>query len=125
MKIQLTTNNQLILSNSGNDSNIIILDVIKKDDTIWLRQKQIEQLFNADQSIISRYIKNAFDEELDEKSISFLTPDNSDKPVAFYNLDVIISVGYKIKSEKSFEFRRWANSIIKTTFLKDSFEFKL
>lgn len=77
--------NKLVLFKSQ-DGNVAI-DVQLQSDIVWLNQKQIEQLFDRDQSVISRHIKNIFKEELDEKSnMHFLHIANSDKPVAFYNL---------------------------------------
>ena len=85
-----------------------------------MNQNQMIELFDRDQSVISRHIKNVFKEqEVDEKSnMHFLHIANSDKPVAYYSLDVIISVGYRVKSKRSVEFRRWANSVLKQYILK-------
>ena len=73
------------------------------------------ELFDRDQSVISRHIRNVFKEgEVDEKSnMHFLHITNSDRPVAYYSLDVIISVGYRVKSQRGVEFRKWANSVLK------------
>lgn len=124
MKIELTDDHQLILCNLGNNETIV-LPIVKIDHTIWMRQKQIEELFDVAQSVISRHIKNVFYEELDEKSIQFLQIENMNKPVAFYDLNVIISVGYKVNSERSFAFRRWANSVLKNSFLQKQSKFGL
>ena len=77
------------------------------DETIWLTQAQIADLFQKSVSTISRHINNVFNEgELDKKSnLHFLQIANSDKPVAFYSLDVIISVGYRVKSQRGVQFR--------------------
>lgn len=85
-----------------------------EDETVWLTQAQMIELFQRDQSVIARHIGNIFKEkELDEKSnMHFLHIANSDKSVAFYSLDVIISVGYRVKSKCGVEFRRWANSVL-------------
>lgn len=98
----------------------ITLNVAVEEDTVWLTQSQMVELFQRDVSVISRHIKNVFKEgELDEKSnLHFLQIANSDKPVAFYNLDVIISVGYRVKSKRGVEFRRWANSVLKQYILQ-------
>ena len=76
-------------------------------DTVWLNQEQLVHLFNRDQSVISRHIRNVYKEgELDKKSsMQKMHIANSDKPVAFYNLDVIISVGYRVKSKQGTQFR--------------------
>ena len=91
------------------------IEVKFEQDTVWLSQEQLVELFQRDQSVISRHIKKIFKEgELDEKSnmqkmhIAF-----SDKPVAFYNLDVIISVGYRVKSAQGTRFRQWATKRLK------------
>lgn len=96
------------------------LPVTVEDETVWLNQNQMIELFGRDQSVISRHIRNVFKEhEVDEKSnMHFLHIANSDKPVAFYSLDVIISVGYRVKSKRGVEFRRWANSVLKQYILK-------
>ena len=72
-------------------------------------------LFQRDQSVISRHIRNVFNEkELDEKSnMQKMHIANSDKPVSFYNLDVIISVGYRVKSIQGTQFRQWATQRLK------------
>ena len=85
------------------------LPVTVEDETVWLNQNQMIELFGRDQSVISRHIRNVSKEhEVDEKSnMHFLHIANSNKPVAFYSLDVIISVGYRVKSKRGVEFRRW------------------
>lgn len=95
------------------------LPVAVEDETVWLTQAQMVELFQRDISVISRHIRNVFKEEVVEKSnLHFLQIPNSDRPVAFYSLDVIISVGYRVKSKRGVEFRRWANSILKQYILK-------
>ncbi|GAB2613536.1 virulence RhuM family protein [Belliella aquatica] len=91
-----------------------------KEDTLWLSQDQLTQLFHRDQSVISRHIGNVFKEgELDEKSnMQKMHIPNSDKPVAFYNLDVIISVGYRVKSKQGTPFRIWATNVLRGYLLK-------
>ena len=98
----------------------IVLPVAVDNETVWLNQSQMIELFGRDQSVISRHIRNVFKEgEVDEKSnMHFLHIANSDKPVAYYSLDVIISVGYRVKSKRGVEFRRWANSVLKQYILK-------
>lgn len=96
------------------EDNEVKLPVTIEDETVWLNQNQMIELFGRDQSVISRHIRNVFKEhEVDEKSnMHFLHIANSDKPVAFYSLDVIISVGYRVKSKRGVEFRRRANSVL-------------
>ena len=97
------------------DDNTLQLDVQVADETVWLTQQQMAELFQKDISVISRHIKNAFAEgELDEKSnLHFLQVPNSDRPARLYDLDVIISVGYRVKSQRGTQFRRWATKIIR------------
>ena len=77
-------------------------------ETIWLTQAQMAQLFQRDRSVITRHVNNAISEgELDKKSnVQFLHIANSDKPVKFYTLDTIISVDYRVNSQKATQFRR-------------------
>lgn len=96
------------------------LEVRLEDDTVWLTQQQMAELFQKDISVISRHIKNAFSEgELDEKSnLHFLQVPNSDRPARLYDLDVIISVGYRVKSKRGIQFRKWATSVLKEYMLR-------
>lgn len=95
------------------------LDVNIKDDTVWLTQAQMSELFNIGVKTISKHIINVYSEELDEKSNSQkMRIANSDKLVNFYNLDTIISVGYRVKSKNGIIFRRWANKVLKDYLLK-------
>jgi hypothetical protein len=91
-----------------------------ENETVWLTQEQIVILFQRDQSVISRHIKNVFGEgELDrESNMQKLHIANSDKPVTLYNLDVIISVGYRVKSHRGVQFRKWATALIKEYLVK-------
>ncbi len=84
-------------------------------DTVWLSKAQMAELFQRDRSVISKHIKNVFEEgELPrESNVQILHIANSDKPVEFYNLDVIISVGYRVKSKRGTQFRIWATNILK------------
>ena len=96
------------------------LEVRLEDETVWLTQAQMAELFQRNQSVIARHISNIFkDEELDKKcNMQFLHIANSDKPVMFYSLDVIISVGYRVKSIRGTQFRQWANKVLKEYLLK-------
>lgn len=107
------------------DGNIK-LDVNIDKDTVWLSLEQMSELFERDKSTISRHIKNVFKEgELSEDSTvaKFATVQNEgtrsvERMIENYNLDVIISVGYRVKSKRGVEFRRWANSVLKEYILK-------
>ena len=91
------------------------VNVSPNEETVWLTQEQLAMLFDKQISTISRHIKNIFlESELVEKSnLRFLQIANSDKPVRFYSLDVIISVGYRVKSQRGVLFRKWANQVLK------------
>ena len=93
----------------------IELKVNLDNETVWLSQEQLVVLFERDQSVISRHIRNVFKEgELEEDcNMQKLHIPNSDKPVTFYNLDVIISVGYRVKSQRGTQFRQWASQRLK------------
>ncbi len=111
----------------GNNSELIIyttedgltkVDVTFDDDTVWLSLDQMSMLFQRDKSTISRHIKNIFDEgELEQNSVvaKFATTASDGKTyqVDFYNLDVIISVGYRVKSQRGVQFRIWASNVLK------------
>ncbi len=96
------------------------ISVTLDGDTVWLTQAQMAELFQRDISVISRHIANIFEEgELDENSnLQILQIANSDKPVTFYSLDVIISVGYRVKSVRGTQFRIWANRVLKEYMIK-------
>lgn len=91
------------------------VDVTFDKDTVWLSKAQMAELFQRDRSVISRHIKNVFLEgELPETgNVQNMHIANSDKPVDFYSLDVIISVGYRVKSQRGVQFRIWATNILK------------
>jgi len=91
------------------------IEVKFEKETVWLTQEQMVILFQRDQSVVSRHIRNVFKEnELDEKSnMQKMHIAHSDKPVALYSLDVIISVGYRVKSQRGTQFRQWATQRLK------------
>jgi len=91
------------------------LNVSVNEDTIWLTQAQLCDIFEKDQSVISRHINNIFrDNEVDEKSnMQKMHIANSDKPVSFYSLDIVLAVGYRTNSSKAIRFRQWATSVLK------------
>ena len=96
------------------------IEVRVENETVWLTQAQMAELFSKSISVISRHIANVFAEhELEEKSnLHFLQIANSDKPVKVFSLDVIISVGYRVKSYQGTQFRRWANKVLKEHLLR-------
>lgn len=91
------------------------VDVRLDGDTVWLTQEQMTQLFGRERSVITKHIRNVFKEgELEEKSnVQNLHIPRSDKPVRLYNLDVIISVGYRVKSPQGVQFRQWATRLLR------------
>ena len=108
--------NEIILFENQN----IKLEVNMKDETVWLTQTQMAELFAKDRTVITRHINNIFKEgELEEEgNVQKMHFANSDKPVSIYNLDVIISVGYRVKSQNGIHFRKWANKILKDYLIK-------
>ena len=99
------------------------LEVRIEDETVWLSLNQMSDLFERDKSVISRHIRNIFEEgELDKVSVvaknATTALDGKIYQVDFYNLDVIISVGYRVKSKRGTQFRIWANSILKEYLMK-------
>ena len=111
-------NTQIILYQTEDGETQI--QVTMQDETVWLTQKEMAELFQRDQSVISRHINNVFKEgELDEESnMQKVHIANSDKPVAYYNLDVIISVGYRVKSHRGTQFRIWATGTLREYLVK-------
>jgi len=85
-------------------------EVRVKEETVWLTQAQMAELFQRDQSVISRHIRNVFDKgELErETNMQKMHIASSDKPVVEFSLDIIISVGYRVKSQQGVRFRQWA-----------------
>lgn len=110
-------NSIIIYKQKGHLPNI---DVRLEKETVWLNQFHLAELFQRDQSVISRHINNISKEgELDKKSnMQFLHIPNSDKPVAYFNLDMIISIGYRVKSKTATQFRIWATNVLKNHLVK-------
>ena len=97
------------------------LEVRVENETVWLTQAQMVKLFDKDQSVIARHIKNVFNEkELPQESNMQILHNTLSKykPTTIYSLDVIISVGYRVKSFRGTQFRQWANKILKDYILK-------
>ena len=96
------------------------LEVRVNEETVWLTQMQMAELFGRERTVITKHIRNIFaEQELDEKSnVQFLHFANSDKPIKLFSLDVIISVGYRVKSIQGTHFRQWANKILKEYLLR-------
>jgi len=111
-------NNQLIIYQT--EDGKVKIETHFENETVWLNQAQIGELFQKERSVITKHIGNIFkDEELNEKSnVQFLHISGSDKPVKHYNLDVVISVGYRVKSQRGVHFRKWATALIKEYLIK-------
>lgn len=111
--------NDSIAIYEDSDSQVFI-ETTMREDTIWLTQAQISQLFRTERSVITKHLRNIFKSgELDGKSnVQKMHIPSSDKPVMFYNLDAIISVGYKVNSKRATQFRIWATHILKEHLVK-------
>ena len=119
--------NEIVLfkSNDGNVTLPVSVDV----DTVWLTQDQMSQLFGRSQSVIARHINNAFKDGEVDREVAYakfayttrhgaMADKTQTQEVGLYNLDVIISVGYRVKSQRGVEFRRWATSVLKEYLIK-------
>ena len=109
-------NNGIVLFENQN----VKLEVNVNDETVWLNAKQMARLFDKERTVITKHINNIFKEgELDrESNVQKMHFANSDKPVTYYNLDVIISVGYRVKSKNGIVFRKWANKVLRDYLIK-------
>ena len=115
----MEANNDNMLIYQSADGKIKI-DVRFENETVWLSQAQMCVLFGRERSVITKHVNNIFEErELDENSnVQILHIAGSDKPVKFYNLDVIISVGYRVKSQQGTQFRIWATQRLREYIIK-------
>ena len=95
--------------------NEIKFTVPVENENVWLKQDQMKELFQVDRTVITRHVNNVFKENelIRESNVQKMHIPNSDRPVQFYSLEVIISVGYRVKSNRGVEFRQWANSVLK------------
>ena len=104
-----------------NPDDTIRLEVRMNDETVWLSQAQMAELLGKDQSVIARHISNVFKEGEQDKESNMQILHNTlskYKPTTVYSLDVIISVGYRVKSQRGVLFRKWANSVLKDYLLR-------
>ena len=109
--------NEIILFENQN----VKLEVNMKDETVWLNREQLSMLFARDIKTIGKHINNALNEELDNSVVAkFATTakDGKTYQVEYYNLDMIISVGYRVKSQNGVIFRKWANNVLKDYMIK-------
>lgn len=109
---------ELIIYETPNGKLDIQFDI--ENETVWLKRDEIAQLYNIDRSGISRHIKNIFDDkEVDEKSnVQKMHIANSDKPVEYFSLDIILAVGYRVNSAIAIKFRQWATQTLKEYIIK-------
>ena len=110
------TENQIVVYQPN---ETVRLDVRLENETVWLAQEQMCQLFQRDRSVITKHVRNVFSEdECDEmNNVQILHINQRGRPLALYSLDVIISVGYRVKSLIGTQFRRWATQILKNHLL--------
>ena len=107
----MSENKNIVIYQNGE----IELKASVNNETIWLRQDGISLLFEKDRTVITRHINNILkDNEVDEKSnVQKMHIPNSDKPVKFYSLDIILAVGYRTNSAKAIKFRQWATNVLR------------
>ena len=118
------TNNEIVIFET--EDKQVKLPVAVDNETVWLNRNQISELFDRDVKTIGKHINNALKEELyvDNSTVAkFATVQiegerEVERNIEYYSLDVIISVGYRVKSKRGVEFRRWANSVLKQYILK-------
>ena len=113
--------NKIVLYQS--DDGLVSVDVVFHDETFWLTQRAMGELFSIDRSVITKHLKNIFEsEELAEKSVSanfaHTASDGKTYNTQFYNLDAIIAVGYRVNSKSATQFRRWATTTLKEYIIK-------
>ena len=102
----------------------VALSVPIEQETVWINRNQMAELFDRDVKTIGKHINNALKEELDSSTVAKIaTVQNEggrkvEREIEHYNLDVIISVGYRVKSKRGVEFRKWANSVLKQYILQ-------
>ena len=117
----MNSDNNIIIYNNGNIH--LNIKFSPEEDTVWLTQAQIAELFETSRSNVSKHIKNIVDEgELNIDSIceyfSHMVPGNREYQSLFYNLDLVLAVGYRVKGKRAIEFRRWVSNIIKEYLIK-------
>ena len=120
----MKNNNEIVIFET--EDKAVTLSVPVEQETVWLNRNQMSELFDRDVKTIGKHINNALKEELsvDNSTVAkFATVQiegerEVERNIEYYSLDVIISVGYRVKSKRGVEFRRWANSILKQYILK-------
>ena len=120
--MNMKNENEIVLFET--EDKEIILNVTVEQDTVWLNRNQMAELFERDVKTIGKHINNALKEELDNSTVAkFATVQNEggrdvERDIDYYNLEMIISVGYRVKSQRGIEFRRWANKVLKDYIIK-------
>ena len=115
----MKNNNEIVIFET--EDKAVTLSVPVEQETVWLTQEQMSELFDTARSSIAYHIGNIFKEEELDRNTSveiFDRSANASRPPKYYNLDVIISVGYRVKSKRGIEFRKWANSVLKQYILQ-------
>lgn len=115
----MKNNNEIVIFET--EDKAVTLSVPVEQETVWLTQEQMSELFDTARSSIAYHIGNIFKEEELDRNTSveiFDRSANASRPPKYYNLDVIISVGYRVKSKRGVEFRKWANSVLKQYILQ-------
>lgn len=117
-------NNEIVLFTSSDGEISLPVTVDSTEETIWLTQAQMANLFDKERSVITKHINNVFNEKelARDGNVHFLHLAGKPRPVAFYSLDVIISVGYRVKSQRGVEFRRWATGVLRQFILRGHVE---
>ena len=109
--------NEIVLFTDGNTE--IEVQISPEQETVWLTQKQIEQLFDVKHATVSEHISNILSSgELDETSVGFSDKSSGGRKPKIYNLDMILSVGYRVNSKRGIAFRRWASAVLKQYIMK-------
>jgi prophage maintenance system killer protein len=116
----MKNNNEIIIYQSSDGK--VSVDVRMQDETVWLTQAQIAELFGKERSVITKHIRNILDDEELEEAVcanfAHTAQDGKTYETQYYNLDMIISVGYRVNSKRGVQFRRWSSSVLKEYLVK-------
>ena len=111
---------EMVLFESSDGVVALPVEVDATNEEVWLSADRMSTLFDRDVSVIRRHIRNIFNEKelVEGTNVHFLHVAGADRPTAFYSLDVIISVGYRVKSRRGIEFRKWATGVLRSYLMK-------
>jgi hypothetical protein len=110
--LSYANNYEIVKFESGDIS--LDVNVSPNEDTVWLTQREIATLFDKSISTINEHINNILVDELDEREVSkFGKTEFGNRPITYYNLDMVLSVGYRVNSKRGTEFRKWANKVLR------------